>query len=292
MRIELCEVGPRDGLQNEAETLPSATRAELVRRLDATGLRRIEAVSFVRDDRVPQMAGAEAVVAAAGDTEAVLSGLVLNEQGYERLATTSLQEVHVTFAATESFNQRNANRSVEESVQAAGAIVARAHADGRRATVTISTAFGCPFEGEVDPGKVVELALRAAALGADEVVFADTIGVAVPAQVQRLAAASVGAPVGMHFHDTRHTVVANAYAAVAASITSLDTSVGGLGGCPFAPKATGNVATEDVVYLLEREGLSTGVDLDALIAVAAWLEATLGRQLPGRVYRAGGFPKG
>lgn len=290
MRIELCEVGPRDGLQNEPETLPSATRAELVRRLDATGLARIEAVSFVRDDRVPQMAGAEAVVAAAGDTTATLSGLVLNEQGYERLAATPLQEVHVTFAATESFNRRNANRSVEESVEAAGAIVALAHADGRRATVTISTAFGCPFEGEVDPGKVVELALRAAALGADEVVFADTIGVAVPAQVQRLGAASVGAPVGMHFHDTRHTGVANAYAAVAAGIASLDTSVGGLGGCPFAPNATGNVATEDVVYLLEREGFTTGVDLDALIAVAAWLETTLGRQLPGRVYRAGGFP--
>ena len=290
MRIELCEVGPRDGLQNEPETLPSATRAELVRRLDATGLARIEAVSFVRDDRVPQMAGAEAVVAAAGDTTATLSGLVLNEQGYERLAATPLQEVHVTFAATESFNRRNANRSVEESVEAVGAIVALAHADGRRATVTISTAFGCPFEGEVDPGKVVELALRAAALGADEVVFADTIGVAVPAQVQRLAAASVGTAVGMHFHDTRHTGVANAYAAVAAGIASLDTSVGGLGGCPFAPNATGNVATEDVVYLLEREGFTTGVDLDALIAVTRWLETTLGRQLPGRVYRAGGFP--
>lgn len=290
MTIALCEVGPRDGLQNEPETLPTATRAELVRRLDATGLARIEAVSFVREDRVPQMANAEAVVAAAGDTKAVLSGLVLNEQGYERLAATPLQEVHVTFAATESFNRRNANRSVEESVAAAGTIVARAHADGRRATVTISTAFGCPFEGEVDPGQVVELALRAAALGADEVVFADTIGVAVPAQVQRLAAASVGTAVGMHFHDTRHTGVANAYAAVAAGITSLDTSVGGLGGCPFAPKATGNVATEDVVYLLEREGLATGVDLEALIAVAAWLETTLGRRLPGRVYRAGGFP--
>ena len=290
MRIELCEVGPRDGLQNEPETLPSATRAELVRRLDATGLARIEAVSFVRDDRVPQMAGAEAVVAAAGDTTATLSGLVLNEQGYERLAATPLQEVHVTFAATESFNRRNANRSVDESVEAVGAIVALAHADGRRATVTISTAFGCPFEGEVDPGKVVELALRAAALGADEVVFADTIGVAVPAQVQRLAAASVGTAVGMHFHDTRHTGVANAYAAVAAGIASLDTSVGGLGGCPFAPNATGNVATEDIVYLLEREGFTTGVDLDALIAVTTWLETTLGRQLPGRVYRAGGFP--
>ncbi len=289
MRIELCEVGPRDGLQNEPETLASATRAELVRRLDATGLARIEAVSFVREDRVPQMAGAEAVVAAAGDTTATLSGLVLNEHGYERLAATALQEVHVTFAASESFNRRNANRSVEESVEAAAAIVALAHADGRRATVTISTAFGCPFEGKVDPGKVGELASRAAALGADEVVFADTIGVAVPFQVQRLAAANVGAPVGMHFHDTRHTGVANAYAAVAAGIASLDTSVGGLGGCPFAPNATGNVATEDVVYLLEREGLATGIDLDALIAVAAWLEATLGRRLPGRVYRAGGF---
>jgi isopropylmalate/homocitrate/citramalate synthase len=290
MEVLVCDVGPRDGLQNEPDVLAPAVRAELVGRLADAGLRRVEAVSFVRDELVPQMAGAEEVVAAVGRREGVeLSGLVLNERGWARLAATALDRVNCTLAATESFNRRNANASLEEAARRVEAVLGLAD---RPVTVTISCSFGCPLEGEVDPGVVASLAERLAAAGADEVVLADTIGVAVPRQVRALVerVASAGARVGGHFHDTRHTGVACAWAGVEAGATVLDASVGGLGGCPFAPRATGNVATEDVVYLLEREGVDTGVDLDRLIATAEWLAAVLGRELPGRVYRAGRFP--
>jgi hydroxymethylglutaryl-CoA lyase/(R)-citramalyl-CoA lyase len=289
VRLTLCDVGPRDGLQNEPGTLEPPVRAELVRRLAAAGLPRIEAVSFVQPDRVPQMAGAEEVVEAAGALDAELSGLVLNERGWERLAASGLDRVNVTLAATDAFSRRNANATVEEALARVERVLAAAD---RPSTATISVAFGCPFEGEVDPGFVADLAERLAAAGAGEIVLADTIGVATPQPVTRLVERTLilGVPVGGHFHDTRHTGVANAWAALEAGATLLDASVGGLGGCPFAPRATGNVATEDVVYLLERERVDTGVDLEALIAVAQWLEELLGRRLPGRVYRAGGFP--
>ena len=289
MRLTLCDVGPRDGLQNEPGTVEPAVRAELVRRLAAAGLPRIEAVSFVQPDRVPQMAGAEEVVEAAGELRAELSGLVLNERGWERLAATSLDRVNVTLAATDSFSRRNANATVEEALARVERVLAAAD---RPSSATISVAFGCPFEGEVDPGLVADLAERLVSAGAGEIVLADTIGVAAPGAVTRLVERTLilGVPVGGHFHDTRHSGVANAWSALEAGATVLDASVGGLGGCPFAPRATGNVATEDVVYLLERERVETGVDLEALIAVAQWLEELLGRQLPGRVYRAGGFP--
>ena len=289
MHVTLCDVGPRDGLQNEPDTLAPEVRAELVRRLAATGLPRIEAVSFVDPERVPQMAGAEEVVAAVGKVGSELSGLVLNERGWERLAATPLDRVNVTLAATESFNQRNGNASLEGAAARVERILAVAD---RPSTATISVAFGCPFEGEVDPGVVAGLAERLVAAGAGEVVLADTIGIATPGPVRRLLerVSSLGVPVGGHFHDTRHTGVACAWAAVEAGAAVLDASVGGLGGCPFAPRATGNVATEDVLYLLDREGVETGVDLDALISVAKWLEQLLGRELPGRVYRAGRFP--
>lgn len=288
MRVTLCDVGPRDGLQNEPDVLAPGVRAELIDRLAAAGLPRVEAVSFVRADLVPQMAGAEDVVAAIERREGTeYSGLVLNEQGYERLHATSLDRVNCTLAATESFSRRNANASVDEALARVNAILAEAD---RPCTVTVSVAFGCPFEGEVDPGRVTELCGRLA--GADELVLADTIGVATPGAVGRLVArvAELGQPVGFHGHDTRHTGVASAWAAVEGGAAVLDASVAGLGGCPFAPRATGNVATEDVVYLLEREGVETGVDLDRLIGVAEWLEGLLGRTLPGRVYRAGPFP--
>ncbi len=257
-----------------------------MRRLAGAGLPRIEAVSFVNPDRVPQMAGAEEVVAAVGEVDAELSGLVLNERGWERLAATTLDRVNVTLAATESFNQRNGNASLEEAAARVERILGVAD---RPTTATISCSFGCPFEGEVDPGVVADLAERLVAAGAGEVVLADTIGVATPRPVARLVerVSILGVPVGGHFHDTRHTGVACAWSAVEAGATLLDASVGGLGGCPFAPRATGNVATEDVLYLLERERVETGVDLDALIEVARWLEQLLGRELPGRVYRAG-----
>lgn len=291
----ICDVGARDGLQNEPVTLAPAVRAELVRRLVAAGLRHVEAASFVNPALVPQMAGAEQVVEALSPEllgQATLCGLALNERGYERLAAMALPEVHVAFGVSESFNRRNQNATVEQSLAAAARIVERAHLDGRRATVTLAVAFGCPFEGEVAPRRPLELAERIAQAGADGILFADTIGVGVPRQVGQLVrgAADLGLPVGVHLHDTRNTAIANAYVALESGATLLDGSVGGLGGCPFAPRATGNVATEDLVYLLEREGIGTGIDLDALIRVAEWLEGQLGHELPGRVSRAGGFP--
>ena len=279
----ICDVGPRDGLQNEPGALDPATRAELINRLAATGLRRIEAVSFVRDDRLPQMSGAEEVVAAIEPREGVeYAGLVLNEQGYERLKGTSLDRVNVTLGATETFNQRNGNASLAEATERVQRILAVAD---RPTTATISVAFGCPFEGAVDPGVVADLAAR---LEADEVVLADTIGVATPSAVRSLIARVAGADaVGFHGHNTRNTGYANALAALDAGASVLDASVGGLGGCPYAPRATGNIATEDLVYLLDGEGVETGVDLDSLVHVAEWLEGVLGRTLEGQVYRAG-----
>jgi hydroxymethylglutaryl-CoA lyase/(R)-citramalyl-CoA lyase len=290
LAVTVCDVGPRDGLQNEPDRLAPDVRAELVRRLSAAGLPRVEAVSFVHPERVPQMAGAEEVVAAVGEVEAELSGLVLNPRGYERLAATSLDRVNVTLAATDAFNRRNANASLAEATERVEEILRLSE---RPATATISCSFGCPFEGEVDAGVVGELAERLAGAGAGEVVVADTIGVATPgrvgALVERLCSRNTISVVGGHFHDTRNTGVANAWAALEAGATVLDSSVGGLGGCPFAPNSTGNVATEDVLYLLVREGVETGVDLEAVIETAHWLEQALGRTLPGRVSKAGGF---
>jgi len=280
VRIIVCDVGPRDGLQNERDNLAPVIRAELVNRLAASGLPRIEAVSFVRDDRVPQMAGAEEVVTGIERRDGVdYAGLVLNEQGFERLRRTGLDRVNVTLAATDTFNRRNGNATLAEATERVRRIVAQAD---RPTTATISVAFGCPFEGEVDPGAVVALAAR---LEADEIVLADTIGVATPSAVRSLVE-RVGAA-GFHGHNTRNTGYANALAALEAGATVLDASIGGLGGCPYAPRATGNIATEDLVYLLEGEGVETGVDLDGLVEVSQWLESVLGRTLEGQVYRAG-----
>ncbi|TMM14002.1 MAG: hydroxymethylglutaryl-CoA lyase [Actinobacteria bacterium] len=283
-RVTICDVGPRDGLQNESESLAPAVRAGLIGRIAAAGVPRVEAVSFVRDDRVPQMAGAEEVVAAVARRPGTeLSGLVLNERGWERFRAAGLDRVNVTFAATESFNRANGNTSLADAVATVESIVVGATVP---ATVTISVAFGCPFEGRVDPGIVADLASRFA--GRAEVVLADTIGVATPSRVRALVEQT--AADGFHGHNTRNTGYANALAALEAGARVLDASVGGLGGCPYAPKATGNVATEDLVYLLEGEGVETGVDVDALIAVSEWLEGLLGRRLEGYLYRAGNWP--
>lgn len=292
-RVTVYDVGPRDGLQNEAETLEPEVRVELVRRLAAAGVRAIEVASFVDPRRVPQMGGAEVVATGTADLGGVVrAGLALNERGYERLLETRLDEVRFAFGVTESFNRRNQGAAVEESLAVATRIVARAREDGLRSAVTLSVAFGCPFEGEVPPDRVLELAERVADAAPDALVLADTIGVAAPSRVRELVGttASLTPTVGGHFHNTRNTGYANALAALDAGATVLDASVGGLGGCPFAPNATGNVATEDLVYLLHREGLDTGIDLDALIGVSEWLEAVLGRRLDGLLYRAGGFP--
>ncbi|HEY2598417.1 MAG TPA: hydroxymethylglutaryl-CoA lyase [Candidatus Dormibacteraeota bacterium] len=289
----ICDVGPRDGLQNEDRILEPKVRADLCDRLAAAGLKRIEAASFVNPKLVPQMAGAEEVMAAlhrrAGTTYA---GLVLNQKGYERALVARVDEVHYALAATDTFGRRNQNASTDEGVETALALVRRARADRVPITVTISVAFGCPFEGPVPAERVLGIVERLMAAPADEICLADTIGVGVPSQVKELVggAQRLGATVGAHFHNTRNTGYVNAMAALDEGVVSLDASVGGAGGCPFAPKATGNIATEDLVYLLRGLGVDTGIDLDALIAHSRWLGERLGKELPGMVARAGDFP--
>ena len=297
MRVTLCDVGPRDGLQNDRETLAPAVRADLCDRLAATGLPRVEAASFVNPQRVPQMAGAEEVFAALSRRDGtVQAALVLNRRGLDRATAAGADEIHLAYPVTDTFAQRNQNTTVEEAAAGAADMIAAAHDAGLRATATLGAAFGCPFEGRVDPGVVVDHVGRMAAAGADEIMLADTIGVGVPSQVRRLLPAAIAAagdrPVGLHLHNTRNTGYANAEAGLAHGATVFDASVGGLGGCPFAPRATGNIATEDLVYLLDEEGVETGVDLEALIGVAEWLSGVLGRELPGLVHRAGPFPSG
>ena len=292
MDLVISDVGPRDGLQNEDQILDPAVRADLCDRLAAAGLRRIEAASFVNPKLVPQMAGAEEVMAAlhrrAGTNYA---GLVLNERGYERALGAGVDEVHYAMAATDTFGRRNQNATTDEGLEAALNLVRRARADGVPITVTISVAFGCPFEGPVPAARVLGIVERLMVAPADEICLADTIGVGVPSQVKELigGARRLGATVGAHFHNTRNTGYANAVEALDQGVVSLDASVGGAGGCPFAPKATGNIATEDLVYLLRGLGVETGIDLDALIACSHWLGERLGKELPGMVARAGDF---
>ena len=292
MRVEIVDVGPRDGLQNEQKTLPPDVRAELCDRLAAAGVPRVEAASFVNPKRVPQMAGAEEVMDRLDRREGtVYAGLVLNEKGYERAVGAGVDEVRYAFPVTETFAKRNQNTTVEAATSLAGRLVERARLDGVWVSITLSAAFGDPFEGRVEPDHVLRIAGKVSEAHPDEVVLADTIGVGVPTQVRRLVGgvAEMGVTVGCHFHDTRNTGIANAAAAVEAGATVLDAAVGGTGGCPFAPRATGNIATEDLVYLLHGMGHETGVDLDALIDVAEWMAERLGKELPGQVYKAGSF---
>lgn len=295
-QIDIVEVGPRDGLQSEPEVLPTAAKLELIQRLIDAGVRRIEVASFVNPKRVPQMADAEAVLAALprrADVQYI--GLVLNKKGFERARAAGCSEVGLVAVATNSFGERNQGASIEETVRVCEEIVPLARAAGIRAQVTISVAFGCPFEGEVPASRVAEIARRLAALEPLEIAIADTIGVAVPTQVtaviEEVKTAVHGTPLRCHFHNTRNTAVANAYAAILAGVNTLDASVGGIGGCPFAPNATGNVATEDLLYMLSRSGFSTGIDLSRMIDAARWLQAQRGKALPSMVSKAGGFPK-
>jgi isopropylmalate/homocitrate/citramalate synthase len=289
--VTVCDVAPRDGLQNDAVTLAPEVRAELCERLAATGLARVEAASFVNPKRVPQMAGAEEVFAALADApgDTVYAALALNPRGVERAVAAGAGEIHLAYPLTDTFARRNQGMTVAEAAEAAERMIAAGHDAGLRVTATLAVAFGCPFEGRVDPGVVADHARRMAGAGADELMLADTVGVGVPAQVRRMLPDAVhamaGRPVGLHLHNTRNTGYANAAAGLDHGATVLDASLGGLGGCPFAPRATGNIATEDLIYLLEGEGVATGVSLDGLIEAAEWLAGVLGRELPGLVYR-------
>jgi isopropylmalate/homocitrate/citramalate synthase len=295
-RIEIVEVGPRDGLQSESQVLPTATKIEFIRRLRSAGLSRIEVASFVNPKRVPQMADAEAVLSALAPIRegARFIGLVLNRKGFERARDAGCAEVGMAVAASESFSQRNQGCSVGDAIASWLDIATQARTAGIRAQITISTAFGCPFEGEVPSGRVLELAERVAAGRPDEIAIADTIGVAAPTQVAdligRLRKLLPQVRLRAHFHNTRNTGLANAYAAAEAGVQALDASCGGIGGCPFAPAATGNIPTEDLIYMLHRMGIDTGVDLPLLLETSRWLQQTLEHPVPGMLVKAGLFP--
>ena len=294
--LQICEVSPRDGLQNEKTLLTTGEKIELVTRSIEAGIRRIEVTSFVHPLKVPQMADAEAVMAGVPRVPGVkYAGLVMNARGLDRALAAGVDEVDIVVVATDTFAQKNQGVTSSESIRVATELVAAARAANVASTITVGAAFGCPFEGEVSIERLTQIIAEVVEAGPDEIALADTIGVAVPADVtervailRRLAPAST--PLRLHLHDTRHTGVANAVAAVAAGITVLDSSIGGAGGCPFAPQATGNVATEDLIYLFNRMRISTGVDLDLIIQAAIWLEERLGKRLPGALARAGDFP--
>ena len=294
--VQIVEVSPRDGLQNEARTLPTDRKLELVERVIAAGVTRVEAVSFAHPERVPQLADAEALMARVPRSDAVrYAGLVLNRRGLERARTAQVDEINYVVLATETFSRRNQGMSVDDSVASWLDIAAASKDAGLGTTVTISAAFGCPFEGEVDTKTVLALFERLIVAGPDEVVLADTIGVGVPAQVRELVAGcreiAPDVPLRAHLHDTRNTGIANALAAVEAGMTVLDASAGGIGGCPFAPAATGNIATEDLLYALHRSGYGTGIDPDAMAATGTWVTGELGLdRAPAALGRAGWFP--
>ncbi len=301
-KVEIVEVGPRDGLQNERAVLSAEDRVEFVRRLEAAGARRIEAVSFVNPKRVPQMAEAEAVMAALPREEGRSRiGLVLNLKGWDRAVEADVDEANVALSASDGFGVRNQGMTVREQLEMLGQIAERAHnmagagTGGPKLSATISVVWGCPFDGEVPEEQVTGIVREAAALGIQEIALADTIGVGDPWSVRRrVEAARRAAPdatLRLHFHDTRRTGLANAYAGVEAGVEVLDASCGGIGGCPFAPNATGNIATEDLVYMLERGGFETGYDLDAVIGTAHWIGAKLGKPPASALSRAGGFPR-
>ena len=294
--VTVIEVSPRDGLQNESVILSTDDKLTLIHRALAAGFRRIEVTSFVHPTRVPQMADAEAVcqgLPQRGDV--TYAGLILNRRGYDRArATGRLQEVGMVVPASDTFGSRNQGQSVDESVAVGCEILRDAARRGLRATATIAVAFGCPFEGEVAAQRVLEIAKRLADAGPVEIALADTIGVGVPGQVLELFGAlrqSLGTlPLRAHFHNTRNTGIANAFAALQVGVETLDASIGGIGGCPFAPKATGNIATEDLIYMLDRMRISHDGALDAVIETSRWLGGVLGKELPAMVSRAGGFP--
>jgi hydroxymethylglutaryl-CoA lyase len=295
-QVEIVEVSPRDGLQNEAVVLATDAKVELISRLVEAGAGRIEAVSFAHPRLVPAMADAEVVMARVPRGGGVsYAGLVLNRRGLDRAVDAGVDEVNVVVCVSDTFSRRNQNMSTSEAMGVAEEVAAEARSRGLFTTLTLSTAFGCPFEGEVPPGRVVELARRGAGAGFEELCLGDTIGVGAPTQVRELTAAvraAVGGspPLRYHFHNTRNTGFANAFAAVLDGVTVLDASAGGIGGCPFAPDATGNIATDDLVYMLERMGLETGWNLEALVPTAAFLTDQLGHQLPAMLPRAGSFP--
>lgn len=296
-KITIVEVGPRDGLQSEPEVLSTDTKVRFIEMAIDAGLHRLEVASFVHPKRVPQMADAEALIdklPQRGDVSYI--GLIMNERGLDRALTTRVQEIGMVVVASDTYNRRNQGVGTDESITAWRAISARAKEHGLRANVMISSAFGCPYEGEVSVDRVVEIAQRLVETEPAELGIADSIGVAVPEQVEDLLArvreVSGDLPLRCHFHNTRNTGLANAHAALRAGVSYLDASIGGIGGCPFAPAATGNIPTDDLLYMLDRSGIETGVSLERVMAASRWLEQQLGRGVPALLPKAGDFPDG
>lgn len=291
--LEIVEVSPRDGIQNEKTILNLDTKLSLIEHAIAAGARRIEVTSFVNPRRVPQMADADELMRSLPRGAASYIGVVMNERGFERAAASGCDEINFVVVASETFSQRNQGASVAETLRR-WELIAGTSAPGMRRSVTIGAAFGCPFEGEVPESRLIEIVDRVMACAPDELALADTIGVASPADIEaRIAAVRSrwpGIPLRLHLHNTRNTGLANAWAALRSGVRVLDASFAGAGGCPFAPRATGNIPTEDLIYMLERAGIATGYDLDRSIETAAWLEARLGHTLPGMVMKAGKFP--
>lgn len=296
--IELVEVGPRDGLQNEPDIISTQSKLELIERMLGYGARRLEVASFVHPKRVPQMADAEDVIAGLPDrADATYIGLALNKRGVMRGIATreggkrGIDQIGCVLVASDTFGQKNQGQTIAEGIAENRDMIRFAKAEGMRAQITISAAFGCPFEGEVKPETVLQIAEEMAAEAPEEIALADTIGVGTPAQVSDLfgkLGELLGGKIPMraHFHNTRGTGIANAWAAYQAGVRIFDASLGGLGGCPFAPKATGNIATEDLIYMMEHSGIDSGVDLEAAITTNHWFAEKLGRQLPSMVARA------
>ena len=292
--IEIVEVGPRDGLQDETRIVSTEDKLTFIHATVRAGIRRVEVASFANPKRVPQMADAEAVIAGLADNQLRAIGLVLNERGLDRALATGIGEINAVVVVSDTFSRENQGMSTSEAIAMWNAVAARARAAGVRAGVTLSAAFGCPFEGEVSMDRVLEIANQVADAGADEISLADTIGAAAPNQMEDLVAAvaeATGLPLRVHLHNSRNTGFANAVAAIRGGATALDASTGGIGGCPFAPKATGNIATEDLVHMLERMGISTGANVDVLLENVALVERTIGRTAPGMLSKAGVFPR-
>jgi len=283
--VSIREVAPRDGLQNE-EPIPTEAKVRLIDALSGTGVRRIEAVSFVHPKAIPQMADADEVWARAWHNPQVrYSALIPNTRGAERALAAGFREIEVVVSASDTHNRRNLNRSTEESLEDIAALIPLVHGDGARLEVIVATSFGCPFEGDIDPQRVAEIVARVRADGADRIAFGDTTGMATPRRVRDLLSAV--RPDLLHFHDTRGTGLANVLTALDFGVAEFDASVGGIGGCPYAPGASGNIATEELVHMLEDMGIDTGIDLEALIGVAELAEKLLGHTLPSGVLRAG-----
>jgi hydroxymethylglutaryl-CoA lyase len=293
--VEIVEVGPRDGLQNEKTLVSTEDKVAFIRKAIAAGVKRIEIASFVHPKLVPQMADAEDVVRELGEIDGVTRiGLTLNKRGALRALESGVDQLGAVCVASDGFGLKNQNQTSEQTVETANEIVRLARAEGRSAQVTVSTAFGCPFDGEVPEQRVLEIVRKLADAEPEEIALADTIGVGTPGQVSsmvgQVAEIIAPVPVRVHFHNTRNMAIANVWAAIASGATIIDSSIGGIGGCPFAPNATGNVATEDVIYLLNRSGIAHGLEIEKLIETARWMETVLGKKVPSMLAAAGNFP--